>query len=146
MRYFALLAAGLVALAARPSVGQVGWGHEYDAQGIRKLSLEFRNGAFATRHRVGNVEFYKSSNGTTGISWYGATGRFDSFSNRKRDWSASRYVPYGRIIPTYGRWPGSPPPVARGYELPDYDTRGYGHRTFYGPANRRLPLQGPFDR
>jgi hypothetical protein len=102
--------------------------------------LEFGSGAIAVRKRVGNVEVYRSSSGTTGLSWYGSTGRFDSYNNRRQGWTGSAYVPYGDGASTYRQFYGVQPLFAPTYEL--YTWGRYGPRVFYKPAPRPY-LGGP---
>lgn len=80
-----------------------GGGYTYrSVDGSTTHSYRFDTGA--TYRRTGDIATYHDRTGTSGVSLYGAQGRYDSYSNTRQGWSGNGYTPYSSpSLTTYTR-------------------------------------------
>jgi hypothetical protein len=96
-RWAALICAtalGASAALAQSRTHADGGGYTYRS-GSGRYTFMYRYDTGATYQRIGDFATYSDGSGTSGWSYYGLSGRHDSFSNWREGWSGSGYTPYG---------------------------------------------------
>ncbi len=89
---------GLLVALSTPAVAQFkvhtdGGGYTYRSSSGNS-TYAYRYGTGATYNRIGNYATYRDNTGTTGWSYCGAHGRYDSYNNYKKGWTGSGYTPF----------------------------------------------------
>lgn len=135
MARIAFAAAFLTLLSAAQASAQITFDSDYGgySQQIGGTTYHYRGGTTTTRQRIGSIDFYNSSNGTTGTSLYSSAGRFDSYSNPVEGWTGSGFIPYSGGVSTYRRSYQAPTYTPRVYTAPTYD---WGTYRSYVPTYR----------